>query len=194
MTKEGPPLAPLLHRLADCPPEFLQVAPGDEDQGVDVVAIVCDLLRPLMPDRPPELASDLIEAIASRSQRQRMLTSIICWLLSDEWFVQRPELSPGICKLLTSGALSRLADLVRPDTFVSDPDRREELVRRCLSELGLRPQGETSVQAADRLTTLDSAERDRVLRATAAAERRAREIREAMARKQAQEAASRYGE
>jgi hypothetical protein len=44
------------------------------------------------------------------------------------------------------------------------------------------------------LNSLDSAERDRVLRAVAAAERRAREIREAMARKQAQEAANRYGE
>jgi hypothetical protein len=95
---------------------------------------------------------------------------------------------------LSSNGWKRLVELVRPEKFISDPDRREELVRSCLAQCGLRPQGETQSQAADRLTTLDSAERDRVLRATAAAERRAREIREAMARKQAQESASRYGE
>jgi hypothetical protein len=97
-------------------------------------------------------------------------------------------------KLLASSPWAHLAGLVRPDKFVSDPDRREELVRFCLAQLELRPLGETQSQAADRLTTLDSAERHRVLRATAAAERRAREVREAMARKQAQESASRYGE
>jgi hypothetical protein len=84
--------------------------------------------------------------------------------------------------------------LVQPSKFVHDADRREEWVRQCLAQLGLRPQGESAAQAADRLTMLDSSERDRVLRATATAERRAREIREAMALKKAQESASRYGE
>jgi hypothetical protein len=41
---------------------------------------------------------------------------------------------------------------------------------------------------------LDSAERQRVLKAAAKAERRAQEIREAMARAAAQDAANRYGE
>jgi hypothetical protein len=44
------------------------------------------------------------------------------------------------------------------------------------------------------MTTLDSVERQRILRKTLAAEKRAREIREAMARAKAQESASRYGE
>ena len=46
----------------------------------------------------------------------------------------------------------------------------------------------------DRKGTLDSVERQRVLQETAEAERRAREVREALARKQALESASRYGE
>ncbi len=46
----------------------------------------------------------------------------------------------------------------------------------------------------DRLNTLDSVERKRILEATLAAEKRAREVREAMARAKAQESASRYGE
>jgi hypothetical protein len=194
MNTEGPPLEPLLHRLTDCPAEFLDVVGKDNPGGVEVVAIVCDLLRTLTPDDPPELESSFLAAIRQRKPAQLTLISIICWLLSDPWFLGQPDLPPLMWKLLMSDTLARLAGLVRTDKFVNDADRREELVRTCLAQLGLRPAGESAAQAADRLTTLDSCERDRVLRATAAAERRAREIREAMARKKAQESASRYGE
>jgi hypothetical protein len=172
----------------------LQVAAGKKAESVDVVAIVCDTLRPLVAARPPELEAAALEKLRTRLSLQLTLISIVCWLLNDEWFQTRADLAPRFWKLFESDELSRLADLVRPDKFVGDPDRREELARTCLAQIGLRPQGESAIQAADRLTTLDSVERQRVLRATAAAERRAREIREAMARKQAQESASRYGE
>jgi hypothetical protein len=122
------------------------------------------------------------------------LLSIVCWLLDDPWFLQRPNLADCVRRLLASEQLSRLAALVKPELFVSDPDRREELTRVCLDLLHLRPQGESAAMAADRLAALDSLERDRVLRKTAVAERRAREVREAMARARAQESASRYGE
>ena len=85
--------------------------------------------------------------------------------------------------MLGSERLRQLARLVKAELFVSDPDRREELARFVLASLDLRPAGETVEQASDRLTTLDSVERDRVLRRTAAAEKRAREVRQAMARK-----------
>jgi hypothetical protein len=194
MNAAGPQLEPLLRRLAECPPEFLQVFDGATTDSVEVLAIVCDLLRSLSPADPPELETAHLEKLRQKPRPERTLISLACWLLADDWFLSRPQLAPLIWKLLVSDELGRLAALIRPDKFVGDSDRREELVRTCLAKLGLRPEGESAAQAADRLTTLDSAERDRVLRATAAAERRAREIREAMARKQAQEAASRYGE
>ena len=194
MNVEGPSLEPLLQRLSDCPAEFLDVAGKANPSSVDVVAIVCDLMRTLTPDDPPELESSHLAAIRKRTVKGRTLIAITCWLLSDPWFLGRPHLSPLMWKLLASETLARIAGLVRPDQFVNDADRREELVRTCLAQLGLRPAGESAAQAADRLTTLDSSERERVLRATAAAERRAREIREAMARNRAQESASRYGE
>jgi len=84
--------------------------------------------------------------------------------------------------------------LVSPELFTSDMDRREELVRVLLASIDVRPAGETIEQASDRKSTLDSVERSKVLQATIAAEKRAREIREAMARKAALESASRYGE
>ena len=187
MKQEGPLLDSLLHRLAECPPEFLQA-------GIDVVAIACDLLRVMDTTKPPELMAGWLATLGKRTESELKLTAVICWLLHDEWFLSRPPLAPLVGKLLASASLASLTGLVRAEKFVQDPDRREDLVRYCLSEFGLRPQGETEVQATDRLTTLDSRERSRVLRATAAAEKRAREIREAMARKKAQESASRYGE
>jgi hypothetical protein len=74
---------------------------------------------------------------------------------------------------------------------VSDPERREELVRLCLAALGLRPAGETEVQAQDRLTASSSVERERVVRATKTQLQHARQVREAMRRKAAEEAAAR---
>jgi hypothetical protein len=62
-----------------------------------------------------------------------------------------------------------------------------------LRALDLRPAGESVVQAQDRLTTLDSVERVRVIKEARAAEERARKIREEMARKAAEEAAAAYG-
>ena len=92
---------------------------------------------------------------------------------------------------LTAGA-AELAALTQAPLFVSDPDRREELVRVVLRDLGLRPAGETRAQAADRLTTLNTAERQRVMVAARQAEERSEAIRAAMAKKAADEAAAQY--
>jgi hypothetical protein len=194
MTRDFPDLDSLLHHLAECPPAFLQVEAEQSAERIDVAAIVCDLLRARQPEDPPELKRELLEALRGRNSAEQALIAILCWLLSHEWFAARPQLAAAIPGLLLSDPVLGLAALVRPERFVNDADRREELARLCLARLELRPSGETAAQAADRLTMLDSAERQRVLRATAAAERRAREIREAMARRRAQDAASRYGE
>ncbi len=85
--------------------------------------------------------------------------------------------------------LDELAELVKAPQLIADSDRREELSRLCLKALDLRPAGETAAQAQDRLTTLNTAERQRVVAAARAAEERARQIREAMAKKAAEEAA-----
>ncbi len=95
---------------------------------------------------------------------------------------------------MQSKPLRTLSELVSPSQFVHDPDRSEELVRLCLASIDVLPEGESQTHARDRLTTLDSVERQKVLQATAEAERRAREIREAMARQSAMESTSRYGE
>jgi hypothetical protein len=184
MLKEGPPLDPLLHRLSECPDDFLR--PPKE---IDVAALACDHCRALHVSIPNPQRR---RALATAPDAAQSLMSILLWLLRDEWFLDRPELAEATLTLLQSDVLKQLANLVRAEAVVHDADRRQELVRLCLRELGLKPAGESDAQAADRLTMLDSVERDRVIRKTRRAEARARELREAMARKRAEEAAARY--
>lgn len=184
MTPIGPPLEPLLHRLAECPVDFL--LPSTE---IDVVALACDHFRAIQQPIPDPQRR---RALAELPHEVQTLGSILLWLLRDDWFQSRPELAERTKKFLLAESIARLSKLVRAEAIINDSDRREELVRLCLKELGLTPEGETEAQAADRLTTLDSVERDQVIRKTRAAEARAREVREAMARKRAEEAAARY--
>jgi hypothetical protein len=186
---EGPLLESLTHRLAECPPEFL-LAPRIGNEGViDVAALVADHFRAL--DRSAPGAADLAPLIRSDTTACLRLIAIATWLLHDGWFLAKPDLGAKTWQLFSKG-LNDLATVVRPEAVVTDPDRREEFVRLCLKHLGLRPKGETLAQAADRLTTLDSVERDGVIRKTRDAEARARAIREKMAEEAAKAAAQRY--
>jgi hypothetical protein len=165
---------------------------ADEQNQIDQLnAIVCDHFRAMRFDFE---AARLVSRFQARTASHRGLVAVMVWLLHDPWFVSRPELLEPMCDLVCDARLERLSELVPAESFAQDPDRREELARFCLSELGYRPLGESVEQAADRLATLDTVERDRVLTAMLASEKRTREIREAMAEAKAMESASRYGE
>jgi len=191
MNREGPLLETLTRRLTECPPEFLASPRLGAVGKVVVPAVVADLLRDLA--GAPLTAAQVAGFDAKDPWRQRNRLSLIlvaCWLLHDPWFRQ-PALAEPVLRLLTS-ELAGLAETTSADKCVSDPDRREELARLALQHLGLRPAGETEAQAADRLSTLDTVERDRVQRAARQAEERAQAIRDAMAKKAAEEAAAQY--
>ena len=172
---EGPLLETLLRRLAECPGEFL-LEPGV----VNIDAIVNDLVRDLGGEGLPKPLGKAHRAIL-----------VAAWLLHDPWFVERGGFAGRARKFLSEG-LDAIAPLVPVEKLVSDPERREELARLALRALGLRPRGESLAEADDRLATLDSVERQRVIEKSRAAEQRARDIREAMKRKAAEEAAARY--
>jgi len=187
MTAEGPTLQALAHRLSECPADFL-AEPGT----VDVAAVVSDLSRALGGTllAPPQLAR-FRDAGAAGVRRLRVAL-VASWLLYDPWFRGRKTFAAAAVAFLDHG-LDDVAPLVDAPKFVSDPDRREELVRIALRALGLRPAGESEAQAEDRLTTLNSVERNRVVQETRAAQERVRQIREAMKKKAAEEAAAAYG-
>jgi hypothetical protein len=189
MEHEGPTLEYLLHRLSECPGEFLAEPRAGGRGMIDVTAIVCDLVRAFEIE-PQHLDLERLAHKGIPADKNRLrLVSVATWLLNDEWFLTRPALGRPIWELLSQG-LNALAGAMPAEQAVTDPDRREELVRHCLKQLNVRPQGESAAQASDRLTALDSVERAKVLRKIRTAEARANEVRTMMARRAAEEAAA----
>jgi len=191
MQQEGPILESLTRRLAETPEEFLAEPRIGQSGRAHIPAIVGDLLRML---NGPAHADELLRFSRSDARRDRnrlAIALILCWLLSDDWFRKAKLEKSTVLELLDTEA-AELAAQMASRKFVTDPDRREELARVALARLGLRPAGETLAQAQDRLTTLNSAERARVMKAARAAEQRARNIREALVRKAAQESADKW--
>lgn len=191
MDREGPILETLTRRLAETPEEFLAEPRIGNAGQVHTAAIVGDLLRMLEHD----VSTRDLSAFSSsdrRGDRNRLgVTLVLAWLLADDWFIRARPDATGVLTLLGTTA-GELAEHVTAGKLVTDPDRREELARVALARLGLRPAGETIAQAQDRLMTLSSSERQRVMRASRAAEERARAIREALVRKAAQESADKF--
>lgn len=193
MEREGPPLEQLTRRLAETPEDFL-AAPRIGSMGtVEVAAVVGDLAHLL---GGGQAGADVLTAFnstdARRDRNRFCVVLVLCWLLSDDWFRRdKPDLN-AVWPLLSSVA-GELAGSGSAGRFVADADRREELARVALSRLGCRPAGETVAQAQDRLARISSSERTRVVQAARAAEERARSIREALARKAAEEAADKAG-
>ncbi|AKF07018.1 hypothetical protein [Sandaracinus amylolyticus] len=187
--KSGPDIATLVRRLAETPEDFL-AAPRIGASGViDVAAIVGDVLWEVS-GQPMDRSSltPLDEAHASRANLLR-LRAIAAWLFHEP-SLRRPELAKAMLAFLLAKELEELATLVDASLFVRDPERREELARRALLALEMVPDGETEAQARDRLSSLDSVERTRVIEAARQAEARARRVRVEMARKAAEEAAA----
>jgi hypothetical protein len=181
VTDDHPQLQALAHRLSETPAEFLQT------DAIDVTAIVCDQLRAVGADLPMLPAT----LFGKGNAAEKGMLCLAAWLLHDDWFLARRNLAAAMVDLFREGFAS-LAEWVKPADVVKDADRREEFVRLSLKKLKLRPQGETTAQAADRLNALDSAERVRVARQMRDAEARARKVRQEMARKTAEAAAARY--
>lgn len=212
MNREGPMLETLTRRLAETPEDFLAEPRVGGRGRVETLAVVGDLLRLLGASATPEQLAPFVAGQAlpqtshlpgleeanppasaqERSERNQLAVALIlCWLLADDWFRQLKPGAPEVLDLLREYA-AQLSAQQASRKFVSDPDRREEMARLILARLGFRPAGETPAQAQDRLTTLNSAERARVMKAARAAEERARQIREALARKAAQESADKW--
>lgn len=193
MSRAGPSVEHLTRRLADCPLDLRGRLRDGEDWFVEVPAVLSDVLEDIGGPPLRRAEADRVRwAAGPRADDLLGLQVRVAWVLDDGWFTDRPGRFAAAARRLLLDGLADHADVVRADTVVTDPDRREELVRRVLAALDLVPEGESADQAADRLRALDSAERARILRDTRAAEARAQRVRDELARKAAEEAAARY--
>lgn len=194
----------LIRRLAETPPPFREAPqtraqPGKPARGVvHVGAVVGDLLRELGgPGCSVEEAEDFRPVAPSKARLNLARVQLIaCHLLHDSAF-RSPDAPAGLrrkraelaLKWLHDG-LSEVSGLVPARDFIQEQDRREELVRLALRALEMQPEGESAAQAEDRLATLDSAERKRLVEKSRQAQRRAEELRRKLQEERAQEAAS----
>lgn len=187
----GPSLEPLLRRLMETPPDFLDPPRRGKDGRVHVAAVVNDVLASHGCVSPMPVLVTLSGELGAVSANQLTLAAVMAWLLSDETWRGR-ELDRAALPALFSDAVPALAADTAATRYVLEPERREELVRTAVARLGLLPEGETANQAADRLASVSGVERRRLLEASRAAEARARAIREALARKAAEESADKW--
>jgi hypothetical protein len=192
MQRSGPPLPAILRRLAETPADFLDEPRIGRSGKVVVAALLADVLGELGLAADPRLLARFRPDGGDPQDRNLFrLAMVAAWLLADEWLARETPSEIEVADLFLT-AIPELAPQVRADLYVTDPDRREELARTVLARLGFRPEGESEAEAADRLSMISAAERSRLLAASRAAEQRAREVREALARKAAQESADKW--
>lgn len=191
MNHPGPELEALTRRLADTPQDFMDEPRVAGVGRVCVPALVNDLAG--MHGGQVALESlDGFEGRVARSDRNRLAVAMIgAWLLADPWFLAQ-RLDPRALVQTLAEVAAEMAAATPAHRFTADAERREELARTMLARLGFRPSGETPAEANDRLTAISATERRRLLEASRAAEQRAREIREALARKAAAESADKW--
>lgn len=194
MTLSGPTLHALLHRLAQTPSDFV-TCPAASDAAQPAPEVTAALVNDLLARLGHALDAATLKRFCADgtggSDNRLALVRIIVWLLADDGLRQVPLDPVAVLQLLDATATD-LAKEAQAAKYVGDPDRREELARISLARLGYRPQGESEAQAADRLSAISSGERRRLIAASRETERRARAIREALVRKQAEESADKW--
>lgn len=191
MKQIGPPLQSVLQRITECPADFLDEPRIGHKGRLEIAALVGDSLRRAgYRASTAELASFTGDP-QNTDRKHLQLVALCVWLLADDWFCDTRFTGRSILRLLQQ-EMAKLAQVTQVDRCLHDAERREEFARFALARLGYRPQGESEAQAQDRLSALSTLERQRLLKESQAAERRAREIREALARKAAQESADKW--
>lgn len=190
MSQEGPPLEQLTRRLLETPAPFLAEPRIGKHGDVHVTALVADVLAAFGASADVDVLKRFDARDRAKERNPRMLTQVLCWLLMDPSL--RGKISAAELLRMLFEEANALAEKTAAREFVDNDERREELSRMALRSAGLRPAGESPNVAEDRWLAVSSRERTRLAAASRAAEERARQIREALARKAAEESADKW--
>lgn len=189
MENIGPSLELLLRRIAETPEYFLKELKKDNSPICQAIVLIIEMYLKF----GLEASSSVIHELETNltNANHRILAMICVWLLNDD-SLSEIKFNETQAKNLLIESLGTLANFSTPQKFINDQERREEFVRLVLGRLNYRPKGETKNQAIDRLSSLSIVERKRLIKESQEAEKRAREIREALARKAAEESADKW--
>lgn len=193
----APPMAALLRHLADAPLDWLAPPEVGRSAGVRVSALLADCF-----DALEAAALDEAEAKAGEGRDKDAIGRLRLVMLSL-WLLHEAELQATLRGRLDATRRQALLDFLQRDLrqradhlsaqrVMESNEGREELVRQLLHRLDLLPADESAATFNYRLKARDSIEQAQLVAIARAAEERARKLREAMARKAAEEAAMKY--
>lgn len=179
----------LLHHIGQMPEVFLHEPRIGKVGSVDVAAVLGDLFSAIGADPPGPEDFGYEPNRPEHRNRQRVIL-VAAWIA---WTLRSDITDARKLQDLFRAELTQLAAHVDAEQFANDPDRQEELVRTVLKALELQPAGETPAQTADRLDSLSTVRRTRIIRAQQKKLERARQLKADMERKRREAQASRYG-
>ncbi|MEN2399170.1 hypothetical protein GKZ90_0005245 [Flavobacterium sp. MC2016-06] len=183
----------LITHLRKCPDTFLKPSSFTSSEGINSIALICDTYRTVSskflnkefniptPDILKPIKDNHWEAI-----------HISTWLLSHPNFINKPSIEDKLRDFwfIELGNASRY---VKFKEWISDDERAEEMVRLLLYCCEIVPNGESTNEAADKLSSISSVNRHEVLKNSYEAHERIMRIKREMAEQKAREAANTYG-
>jgi hypothetical protein len=181
----------MLRWIEEMPEAFRAEPVGVPGGRIPIQAVAADLYETYYGEPPDEAFLGAFRCPNPDTRQRNRLRWVLacCHLLWHPALRSRP-LHAGSLRGLLLQEMTSLAEVVSVESLRAEELRREELIRRTLRAFGVLLPGETPKEAEDRLTQLDSIEHRRLIRDAADRERRAREVREMMARRAAEEAAA----
>jgi hypothetical protein len=191
--EKAPTITYLTDRLINCPPVFLETpSTTSEPEGISTIALLSDLKYFILGEYISREETTKLSIPKSPENINYLLIVQICiYLLFDSFFKGKKNLSEKLNSLFYEH-LFNYSRVIQAKKFIVDSERREELIRFVLYCLDFVPDGETEKYALGRLSTLDSIEREKLIKETREIQiKREKEIQKAIRKREAEEAASR---
>jgi len=183
----------LATHLRKCPDTFLQSSDFFSKEGLNSIALINDTYRMISNDflgNDFEIPSQFdVKYINDNHWRAIHIST---WLLSDQNFINNPEIKDKLYNFWFE-ELRLASEYVKFIEWINDEERAEEMVRLLLHCCGIIPHGENQDEATDKLSSLSSVDRHKVLKQSYEAHERIMNIRREMEEKKAREAANVYG-
>lgn len=183
----------LVTYLRKCPDSFLKPSVFFSKEGIESIALVCDTYRIVgntFLKRDFNIPADAsLKAITDNHWRA---IHISAWLLCHSDFRNAPVIEDKLY-FFWFEELRNASAYVKFNDWIADDERAEEMVRLLLNCCEIIPNGENYDEAADKLSSINSADRHKVLKESYEAHERIMNIKREMAEKKAREAANTYG-
>ncbi|MBS7256316.1 hypothetical protein [Flavobacterium branchiicola] len=183
----------LVTHLRKCPDVYLQPSDFSLERGINSIALLYDTYKVVTNDflrNDFKVYSDFNLKYVDDNHWRTI--HISAWLLSHQDFINVPAIEDKLYDFWFV-ELQPASKYVKFKEWISDDERAEEMVRLLLYCCEILPYGESADEAADKLSSLSSAERHKVLKQSYAAHERIMNIKKEMAEKAAREAANVYG-